>query len=273
MLEEPQPLHTILDLDVDFFVRPTVHLPSWNGRAPARQYKRLSIKEVRDFLERQCNLRRGEGLPGAQVIEHVDSFWTWKRWIQEGKLEVPFRVIHVDAHADIGLGDAGFIYLLTEVLALPVEARSNPVSSERSSDMNSGNYLAFAVANRWVHDILYVYPSGERFLNADAGIYERDTPENGNLIPADLLAYHFRDFEPRTHMFELKQYTKEDVRFGIRKSREPVSIEPAIPFDWISGNRFRFGGFTHIVVAQSPKFTPKAADALLPVIADYYMLS
>jgi hypothetical protein len=35
-------------------------------------------------------------------------------------IKAPFDMDHVDAHADHGLGDSSWVYLLTEILALPV---------------------------------------------------------------------------------------------------------------------------------------------------------
>ena len=166
---------------------------------------------------------------GAEVVHHDDAFWTWKRWIAEGQLSTPFRVVHVDAHADIGLGDAGWKYLLTELLALPVEQRSSPLHGSNST-MNAGNYLAFAVANGWVKDILYVYSSAMRFLNA-TGTSEKDTTENKNLKPGDLLPYHFLNCDPLTRIIELKHYTKKDADMLMMSSRKPpvpIHSEPAI---------------------------------------------
>jgi hypothetical protein len=143
-------MDTVIDLDLDFFVNPTAIWPQWEGRAPESDYTAATVDAVREFLEQQCGVDRQRRLPGVQFEEHVEAFWTWKRWIAEGKLTTPFRVIHIDAHADIGLGDAGWVYLLTEILELPVDKRNVPRASGDSRDMNSGNYLAFAVANRWI---------------------------------------------------------------------------------------------------------------------------
>jgi hypothetical protein len=260
-------MDVVLDLDLDFFVWPIVISPQWKGRAPEPEYQAATPEMVRKFLEQQCRLNRNHKLPGAEFVEHVDAFWTWKKWIQEGKLMPPFKVIHIDAHADIGCGDAGYQYLLSDVLALPVEKRSTPRSSSKTVDMNSGNYLPFAVANRWVESILYVYPNATKMLNAE-GRYART--DNPNLAPGDLLTYHFRDFNVRSRAFQLKQFAKEDVDPTFIERRKPISVEPEILFDWISGDRFDFDGFTHMVVAQSPQYTSQSADVVLPVIRNYF---
>ena len=184
-------------------------------------------------------------------------------------LAVPFKVIHVDAHADVGVGDAGWMYLMTELLSLPVEQRSTPEHG-KNSFMNEENYLPFAVANRWVSDILYVYPDTARLLD---GAPQRDTPAGDNSIPGDLLTYHFKDFNPLTRQLELKRYSKKGAERLMLSSMypSPIATEPTIPFDWAPASGFEFEGFTHVLVAQSPRYTPTSADHILPILGEYYV--
>ncbi len=111
-------MQTILDLDLDFFVWPVAHWPEGTGRLPETEYAHSSPDEVREFLESRCSLRRGKKILGHEMVEHQDAFSTWRRWLHAGVLSAPFNVIHVDAHVDLGLGDVGWVYLLSEVLAL-----------------------------------------------------------------------------------------------------------------------------------------------------------
>jgi len=105
----------VLDLDLDFFVWPPGH-SSQPGRLDGDKHRHAAPNEVRAFLERQCHLNTDAKIIGREMVEHVGAFWTWRQWLEEEKLSAPFMVIHVDAHADQGLGTAGFIYLLTELL-------------------------------------------------------------------------------------------------------------------------------------------------------------
>ena len=262
-------MHTVLDLDLDFFVSPVATWPQWEDRAPDTDYQPDSVEFVRDFLETRCHLKRGDHLIGAQVVKHEEAFWTWKRWIEEGKLIVPFKVIHVDAHADLGLGDAGWMYLMTELLSLPVEQRSTPAHG-KSSSMNEGNYLVFAVANRWISSVLYVYPDTTTLIDGGS---DRYTATTDSLIPGDLLTYHFQNFDPLSRKLELKRYSKKGAEKLMLSSRNPspIATEPTIPFDWAPANGFEFEGFTHVLVAQSPRYTPTSADHLLPIIGEYYV--
>ena len=87
---------------------------------------------------------------------------------------------------------------------------------------------------------------------------------------------HFRDGDWRTGMLELRHCSGETLErwIGSSNALEPViHIEPAVPFDFTPVPKFRFTGFTHMVVAHSPQYTPPSADKLLPIIREYFTLS
>jgi hypothetical protein len=278
-------MHTILDLDLDFFVWPIALGPEGAGRLSEAEYKHSRADEVREFLEARCALRTGKNIPGHEIIEHQDAFSTWRRWLHAGVLSAPFNVIHVDAHADLGLGDAGWVYLLSEVLALPTTQRSEPRFGPRA--LNSGNYLAFAIANRWIGNLTYVFPyrkppgvqdiisidvfEGEKFsrtISLGAPVNETGDPR-----PADLMPVLFRGRSTRTGLIELRRYSPDTVMSvgdATLSPPEPMHVEPVVPFNYTEADRFRFDGFTHLTVAQSPQFTPASADHLLPILRDYF---
>jgi hypothetical protein len=75
----------ILDLDLDYFVWPIAH---WrgpdHGRPSMDDFEYVASEEdLCRFLEEQCSLSHNVGLPGAEVVEHVEAFWTWDRWVRE----------------------------------------------------------------------------------------------------------------------------------------------------------------------------------------------
>ena len=106
----------ILDLDLDFFVRPVHNWMPSEERLSESEYTCASPDEVEAFLEQQCGLSKTDRIPGRLCEEHVEAFDTWSEWIAAGTLTTPFEVVHVDAHADMGLGDSSYIYLLDELL-------------------------------------------------------------------------------------------------------------------------------------------------------------
>jgi hypothetical protein len=146
-------VHRVLDLDLDFFVWDVAH---WRaeaaGRLDAADYPPWTVEESMEFLQERCGLRGA--LPGVAVENHGELFFRWRDAIDAGKLVPPFHVTHVDAHADLGLGDCGFIYLMSSLLFAPLEQRRSPRTGDDA--LSDGNYLAFAIACRWLSELVYV---------------------------------------------------------------------------------------------------------------------
>jgi hypothetical protein len=277
---------TILDLDLDFFVWPIEYEPEGTGRLCEVECTHASPDDVRQFLEARCLLQSRWKIPGHEMVEHQDAFFTWRRWVRDGVLTAPFDVIHIDAHADLGLGDSGWVYLLSELLALPPAERSNPRCGPK--ELNSGNYLAFAIANRWIRNLTYVFPhpkaaalpvqefsikvfTGDelvRTISPEAADNQKRDPR-----PVDLMSLLFRNRDARTKLIELRRYspdTVRDVADLMRAMPEAIHVEPAVPFKYVPADQFSSDGFTHMLVAQSPQFTPATADQLLPIFRDYF---
>jgi hypothetical protein len=248
--------HRVLDLDLDFFVLPTAHFKSGRSRLPEPQFACSKPEEVQWFLEHQCGLSRSEKIPGRLCIDHDEAFDTWREWVAEDIIEKPFDVDHVDAHADHGLGDSSWVYLLTDVPALPVEKRDQP---KRGSDgLNYGSYLAFALANRWIRSLNYVYGP--------------DTPVADG-FPNDIHTIFFRGENWKQGPIELPRYSQEQmdsILMVLSELPEPLERDPPIPNSYAAGADFEGTGFTHMILAQSPGYTPATADSLIPVIQQYF---
>ena len=67
---------------------------------------------MRTVLEDHCGLDRARPVPGRLVTDHFEAFLFWQELVRCGALDIPFDVVHVDAHADLGSGDAGYVYLM-----------------------------------------------------------------------------------------------------------------------------------------------------------------
>jgi hypothetical protein len=89
------------------------------------------------------------------------------------------------------------------------------------------------------------------------------------------MVIHFRNEDWGTGLLELKHFARETLnRWCVGRKLEPViRLEPPVPFAFTSVRNFKFSGFTHMVVAQSPRFVPPAADKLLPIIRGYFVTS
>jgi hypothetical protein len=131
-------------------------------------------------------------------------------------------------------------------LALPLDQRKNPRFA--SNALNSGNYLTFAIAEK--------------------------KKSVGSACPNDLLRIHFHNGDPATGVVELRHYNRKDAELAvIGRNIPPIYVEPAVPFECVAASGFAFTGFTHMILAQSPQFTPATADRLLPHIRDYFLSS
>jgi hypothetical protein len=239
----------VLDIDLDFFLDGIIYWASGDRRIDSKAFHPWSQRSVRKFLSKNCGIHQDRRIPGRIVEHHFEAFTFWREMIEAGRLKPPFELFHIDAHSDLGLGDGGWVYLMTEVLHWPVSQRANP--SIGSRQMNAGNYLSFAVACRWILNLTFV-----------------TIPENRG----DLMPYHFRGFTSTSGIIELKCCDKDRMNLGTgshptNESMGVVSLEPPVPFKQMFGNEFRENGkFDFVVLSRSPGFTPKESDQLIPVI-------
>lgn len=240
----------ILDLDLDFFLHDVAYWAGDSGRLDAAEYPPWELSDAISFLEGRCLL--GDRLPGFVVENHGELFQLWRRSIERGLVEAPFHVTHVDAHADLGLGDAGYMHLMTDLLYRRPEDRDEP--KEGSEGLNDGNYLAFAIACRWLSELIYVC--------SDRG---------GN----DLMTYHLESFDPSASRIQLKAMKKPEIEklWGLRMGDAQVdSFEPPIPFARLRWNEFQADvPFDFICFAHSPTYTPPEADAIFDEIRQRFI--
>jgi hypothetical protein len=242
----------ILDIDIDLFVNEPAYMCKAGMRLSSDEYRPWSETIVRSFLEDSCGLRRTKRVPGRIVDHHHEVFYIWRDLVETGEVEAPFEVVHSDSHADLGLGDGGWEYLMGELLHLPIGERTNPKVG--SKYMNVGNYLAFAAACGWLSKLTYVHH-----------------PQGGN----DVMPYHFRDFSASSNHIELKRCSRERlkcisfseatyVNFGVEE------IGPTLPFQKISCLDYQSEQpFDYLFFARSPEFTPIESDLLLPIFLEY----
>lgn len=246
-------MQRILDLDLDAFVYGTAHdRESDSPRLDPEAFPAWELSKVLALLESRCLLDGPR--PGFAVEHHGELFFRWRDAIDSGLLVPPFHVTHVDAHADLGSGDSGYMYLLTELLQEPLQERRDPeVGTGRLGD---GNYLAFAIANQWIAGLDYVI--GGRPGNLED---EVDYPWR----PSDLLAYLFEAFDPDTRTIRLALLDRKNLCESLLTVDQllPLALEPPVPFSWELIHQLRAPApFDFVCVARSPGFTPATADVL-----------
>ena len=267
-------MQRVLDLDLDFFVQRVVFWPPDDQRADPEEHKvALGVDTLLEiltdaeielvggdldafdgvglsmrYLRERLGLR--DSLPGAAVETHDEVFAIWERMIRDGELRCPFHVTHVDAHGDFGKGQLSHRKVLTEVLALPADARR-----DRSRNLlNEGDYLLHAVACRWVADIDYVFcPGGGSDI--DRWYWEdfRTPPLNE----------HGRSGVVR--LAGLDEPTLDAIVGGatprVDYDEPPVCMREIQQHAYATTRAFDFA-----FLARSPRYTPFAADPLYDAI-------
>jgi hypothetical protein len=229
---------SFLNLDLDAFLNDLAHWVSGHERRDPKHYKPWTEAEVRSFLEKQCHLSTSRPIPGRFVVHHDYAFYYWKELTAKHRTQID--LVHVDAHGDFGLGDSSWVNIITHVLHLPVEKRTDPLRG--TANLNPGSYIAYALAARWIASMIYVHHPK----------YGRDIPtiyfENNESSPSNRL--------------QLKAYTADIIsRLETGDWPPPVlaaaSFEPAVPLKQVPITQFEADKpFQYALLAQSPGFTP-----------------
>ena len=260
----------ILDLDMDYFMTAIAHTSfSCNERLDEERYgdSVWSEEEVRQFLEKNLGLSKNHKVLGRIVGGHNEALFFWEELIESKKLIEPFGVIHVDSHADLGLGDASENFLQSVFLTFPIETRRkirNYEFNDNIKGISIGDYLLWAVAYRMVSSISYcANPNGDKndyLWDILKDFHEEciwDKPVK-NFIQ---LKYNRNMNLPEYSSTEAykKRYLKDAVK-------DPVVELLIIPI--IEDVKFD-GDFDYAVLAQSPNYTPASADFIMDVFRDY----
>lgn len=259
----------ILDLDMDYFMTEVVHdVPETSTERLEEEYYAEAVwdrERVVDFIENNLGLSKNKKISGRIVTGHNGALFFWKELIEAGKLDVPFEVIHVDSHADLGLGTDSPMFIRKHLLKWPVEKR--PEYSQHKNcfgrDCAEGiaDYLLFAIAYRWISKLTYC--------------------GNPNCKPYDYDIHTLKNFEeeyindkPVDNVIQLLYNPTMDCPhepFKISAYIDASQKEPEVPFRIIpSIEDVKYSGdFDFFVFAQSPNYTPRSADFIIDVIKEY----
>lgn len=246
----------ILDLDLDFFID-DIAIYRWGNspRLSDEEYHPWTDQEVINYLENHCNLLSNNKIRGKSVIHHHEAFLYWRDLIDRGELEIPFEVVHIDAHSDLGYpaGDDILDYVLTELTYLPLNLRINDILEKNR--LNISNYLLFAAACGWINKITYVTHPKAKY-------------------PRDLHGLYLKENRASSGFLQLKRYSKEQFKQVMSlKDIKPEGFDLEIPLEIIPYDEYKnVQPFSFIVLSQSPGYTPKSADSLIKIITQYIEL-
>jgi hypothetical protein len=184
-------------------------------------------------------------------VHHDQAFDFWRELVARHQTQID--LVHVDAHADLGRGDASWVHVVSELLSLPVDQRTDPLRGSRY--LNPGSYIAYALAARWIASMVYVHHPSLWGLDLPAVYFENNDASPPNRI-------------------QLKAYKKDDLSRDLvtwpPPIKDAVSFEPIVPFTKVAITDFHsHAPFQYALLCQSPGFTPIAADALIPIFDEY----
>jgi hypothetical protein len=248
----------ILDIDLDFFLN-NKHIGEVTNinRLENEYFKPWTDEKVVSFLEYNCGLSIKNPIQGKTFTHHDEVFYLLRDLQLQNNFKYLFQIDHVDAHADLGTGDASYNYISSDLLHRSMQERCFPDKTNGWEGLSAGNYLAFAIACRWVSSLTYI--------------------NNPDWID-DLQWFFFKDFEVSSNVIQLKKYSPEQMHhiiyegdmLELAKATIPIEIEPEVQFQLLDFNNFRSDGkYDKIFLTQSPGFTPLASDKLIPIIEQY----
>lgn len=256
----------VLDIDLDFFLYRTAYsFDVDGGRLDPNDFPPWSIEDSLAFLTEKCGLSRK--LPGYVAEFHDEVFYWWGEAIESGRMSAPLDVVHVDAHADLGIGDSGFMYLMGELAFAPIEGRYEilkerklPTREQRlelsNRSLNDGNWLMFAIACGWIENLTYVSNSSGK------------TTQGARLI--DVPKYLLRDFD--LNATELQIVATYDRSFGIDFPCAVDGADPPLPFRAKTFGEFRTSRpFDMVFLTRSPDYTPAEADPTFDAIREAFI--
>ena len=265
----------VLDLDMDYFLHsvPQFIDESKPERLSDVDYTVWSEHEVRAFLENNLGLSKNRKIPGRIVKGHNEAIYYWKELIDLNILSIPFEVIHIDSHADLGLGYTSWKYITHELLGYPVKERYEHaeytrINGERARE-GIGDYLLFAIAYRWLSKIVYcTNPNGDgndylvstlkNFCENDISMWDEKPVLNTIQLLYNTNKIFPRDDDP--------EYIKRAYILNSKKEPEvPLLIVPTI-----DGVKYD-GDFNFATLAQSPNYTPQSADYIMDVFREYIL--
>ena len=239
-------MQTVLSIDVDYFVRPKVTFHESGTRPDDARHQVRDLVDVERFLRDRCLLNPDRPTPGVAALDHDAAFEAIQRWMAGSGLKAPFRLVHVDAHADLGLGDAGYAEIVENVLHRRVEDRADNLRY-----FGLGNWLAYAIANRWIGEVIFLRE-----------------PDPG--IDGELMAHFFCN-SPDYSVLQMRPLTERQFLNLDHSNRHEFAglptEEPAVRWTRVSEADFALSQPPDLVfTCLSPEYSPPKADPIFDLV-------
>ncbi len=262
----------VLDLDMDYFMETIAQTPfSITDRLEEEYYGESvwSENRVRSFLEKNLGLSKDKRIEGRIVKGHNEALFFWEELIADGKLSDPFEVIHVDSHADLGLGCTSSDFLQSALLTLPIESRRKVRDYEfngKIEQINIGDYLLWGIAYRMISRLTYcANPKGDKndYCWDTMKDFHEEWISDQQVTNYIQLKYNPDPDKERPSYDSSDYYKKKYLQGAIKDPEVEFVIIPTI-----EGVNYQ-GDFDYVVMAQSPNYTPASADFIMDIFKEY----
>lgn len=250
----------VLDLDMDFFLNSVAHniCQSSCRRLPDDEYKPWTREDVISFIEQNLGLQKTKRIKGKIVKHHHEALCYWRFLIRKTLLQPPFEVIHVDSHADLGLGDSSWVFIFEDLLGLDVKDRSNVENYKnvftKYKEPSIGDYLLFALAYRWISRLVYVSNPVCDGMDYPLYIKKRCSDDSKTIqLPHNRPATDLNTDYMR-NAFLANAALEPEVNFEVITQLSAVNYT---------------GNFDYITFSKSPNYTPQSSDFIVEIMKEY----
>ena len=195
-------------------------------------------------------------------------FMKWKKLIEAGDLIAPFKLVHVDAHSDLGIGNLSWAYLHSDFLSLEVSER--PRARQGDDGINFASFLAFAFGCRWISETDFVINHAWHDDIPRALLSQKSYELTEEKAPLGVLPYG--DYKLEIELMQLPEWDPVTSVWNTMEERKPIG-EPRVPFNIVTlenlGTRYANTSWDFVFLSHSPGYVPSYADHLLNLIARY----
>ena len=199
---------------------------------------------------------------------HNEALFFWQELITKESLETPFEAVHIDSHADLGLGYLSWTYILDDLLQYPVEERRMHTKYldcfGQLNDVGIGDYLLYAIAFRWINSLTYCANP-----NSDKNDYVWETLKDfeekfiwDKPVENTIQLVCNPDMEFPSYDAD-KQEKQAYLKNAVKEPEVPLLIIPSIQDVKYDGD------FDFAVMAQSPNYTPASTDFIMDIVREY----
>lgn len=247
----------VLDIDMDFFLnkKTSADVP----RVSSDFYHPWKRYDVINFLEKRLGLNKNNKIKGRIFKEHQGSFYFWTEQIANNTLRIPFEVVHIDSHMDLGLGYGSWRAIMDDLVNCDIDDRLIYMK-ENDLKPNEGDYLLYAISLRWISKLVHVPNINDSDRN-DYILYIMENCKDG----ANNIQLCHNTSVSSTLLNDIC-----DDELQLQKYYENCIFEPKVKFNIVdSNNDYLYSSYDFITFAISPNYTPKEADFIIDIIKEY----